>query len=187
MQSTDWLNLLTMHVICSLFRQNEIRTILGIGVSPDRIIYANPCKQVSHLKYAAKKGVRLMTFDNELELYKVKTHFPTARYGQLCGAPISCVRRFQASWKGSCSRAQCHCYCLLLPATSLCSSSQVGAADQSGRPSSHMSAWYQVWLQRRRRLPTAAHCPGPWAGGGGSEVGGVPVVRDHEGVIIQLV
>ena len=60
--------------------QNEIKAILDLGVSPDRIIYANPCKQTSHLKYAAKKDVRLMTFDNELELYKVKAHFPTARY-----------------------------------------------------------------------------------------------------------
>ena len=53
--------------------------ILDLGVSPDRIIYANPIKQISHLKYAAKKGVTLMTFDNSLELHKVKEHFPTAR------------------------------------------------------------------------------------------------------------
>ncbi len=49
-------------------------------MTPERIIYANPCKQISHLKYAAEKGVELMTFDNELELHKVKKHFPTAKY-----------------------------------------------------------------------------------------------------------
>ena len=59
--------------------QAEIKTILELGVAPERIIYANPCKQVSHIKYAARKGVALMTFDNELELYKIKTHFPTAK------------------------------------------------------------------------------------------------------------
>lgn len=59
--------------------KNEIKAILDLGVSPDRIIYANPCKQASHLRFAAKKGVRLMTFDNELELHKTKKHFPSAR------------------------------------------------------------------------------------------------------------
>ncbi len=58
--------------------------MLDLGVTPDRIIYANPCKQISHLKFAAEKGVELMTFDNELELHKVKKHFPTARYSLYC-------------------------------------------------------------------------------------------------------
>lgn len=57
----------------------EINTMLELGVAPDCIIYANPCKQVSHLKYAARKGVTTMTFDNELELLKVKSHFPSAK------------------------------------------------------------------------------------------------------------
>jgi ornithine decarboxylase len=57
----------------------EIKSVLDLGVCPERIIYANPCKQASHLKYACKKGVATMTFDNEVELYKVKTHYPTAR------------------------------------------------------------------------------------------------------------
>ena len=59
--------------------QVEIQTILELGVAPEHIIYANPCKQISHIKYAARNGVALMTFDNELELYKVKTHYPTAK------------------------------------------------------------------------------------------------------------
>lgn len=58
---------------------NEIETVLGMGVHPDRIIYAHPCKMVSHLKYAAQQGVRLMTFDSESELQKVKKFFPSAR------------------------------------------------------------------------------------------------------------
>ena len=48
-------------------------------MSPNRIIYANPCKQISHIKYAAQKGVELMTFDNKSELEKVKIHYPTAK------------------------------------------------------------------------------------------------------------
>ena len=62
----------------SLTTQGEMKAILDLGVSPDRIIYANPCKQTSHLKFAARHKVHLMTFDNELELQKVKVHFPLA-------------------------------------------------------------------------------------------------------------
>ena len=54
--------------------------MLDIGVAPRRIIYANPCKQISHLQYAATKGVDMMTFDSELELHKVKRDFPSAKY-----------------------------------------------------------------------------------------------------------
>ena len=48
-------------------------------MAPDRIIFANPVKQVSHIRYAASVGVRVMTFDNENELYKVRQHHPTAK------------------------------------------------------------------------------------------------------------
>ncbi|XP_065906494.1 ornithine decarboxylase-like isoform X2 [Dysidea avara] len=58
--------------------EQEINTILNLGVDPSRIIYANPCKQNSHIRFAAKVGVKLMTFDDELELPKVKELFPTA-------------------------------------------------------------------------------------------------------------
>lgn len=59
--------------------KKEIQTVLDLGVSSDRIIYANPCKQMSHIKYAYKQGVDLMTFDNENELYKIKDNHPNAK------------------------------------------------------------------------------------------------------------
>ena len=59
--------------------QDEIQTILDLDVSTDRIIFANPIKQISFLKYAKNKGVYLMTFDDESELYKIKEHFPDAK------------------------------------------------------------------------------------------------------------
>lgn len=58
--------------------KGEIQKILNLGVSTRRIIYANPCKQASFLRYAAKHNVSLMTFDNEAELYKVKDIYPSA-------------------------------------------------------------------------------------------------------------
>src|ERR1700722_7603474 len=58
--------------------QNEIELVLNMGVDPCRIIYAQPCKTKSYIRYAAKHGVKLMTFDNADELYKIKATFPEA-------------------------------------------------------------------------------------------------------------
>ncbi|XP_014260440.1 antizyme inhibitor 2-like [Cimex lectularius] len=58
--------------------KSEIKKVLSVGVSPDRIIYANPAKMLSHLDYAAKHGVRMMTYDNASEIDKIKEHYPLA-------------------------------------------------------------------------------------------------------------
>ncbi|NXO38214.1 AZIN2 inhibitor, partial [Locustella ochotensis] len=57
----------------------EISRVQGIGVPADRIFYSSPCKQVAHIRYAAAHGVRLMAFDNEVELSKVARSHPRAR------------------------------------------------------------------------------------------------------------
>lgn len=62
-----------------LLLQAEIQKIIDLKVSTDRIIYANPCKQTSHIKFAAKNNVPLMTFDNETELHKIKVVYPNAK------------------------------------------------------------------------------------------------------------
>lgn len=59
--------------------KGEIQKVLSLNVSQSRIIYANPCKQESHIKYAAASGVEYMTFDNETELHKVKKFHPQAK------------------------------------------------------------------------------------------------------------
>lgn len=59
--------------------RSEIQQVLGMGVSPSRIIYANPCKMVSHLEYAKASGVEMMTFDNSHELTKIAQSFPNAK------------------------------------------------------------------------------------------------------------
>lgn len=56
----------------------EIETILNLGVDPSRIIYAQPCKTKSYVRFAAEQGVKQMTFDNSDELHKIKTFFPEA-------------------------------------------------------------------------------------------------------------
>jgi ornithine decarboxylase len=57
----------------------EIQIALDAGAAPEQIIYANPCKQVSALKYAAEQHVLVMTFDNFEELNKIKAHHPCAQ------------------------------------------------------------------------------------------------------------
>lgn len=56
----------------------EIDLALKTGIDPSRIIYAQPCKTRSYIRYAAQKGVKQMTFDNADELYKIKADFPGA-------------------------------------------------------------------------------------------------------------
>ncbi|XP_014677893.1 PREDICTED: ornithine decarboxylase-like [Priapulus caudatus] len=59
--------------------KQEISSVLSHGVCPDRIVFAHPCKMASHVTYAAERHVAMMTFDNELELVKVKRLYPAAR------------------------------------------------------------------------------------------------------------
>jgi ornithine decarboxylase len=58
--------------------KKEIETVLSMGVDPSRVIYAQPCKTNSYVRYAAQAGVKQMTFDNTDELYKTKRLFPDA-------------------------------------------------------------------------------------------------------------
>jgi ornithine decarboxylase len=58
----------------------EINQVLDLGgVSPSRIIYANPCKATSFIRSAAQAGVDMMTFDNEDELHKIARTHPDAK------------------------------------------------------------------------------------------------------------
>ncbi|KAI8594757.1 pyridoxal-dependent decarboxylase [Dissophora ornata] len=76
---------MVMHLLASLgagfdcASKNEIQSALELGVDPSRIIYANPCKQNSFVKYAYQNQVRMMTFDNAEELHKIKRFHPEAQ------------------------------------------------------------------------------------------------------------
>ena len=56
--------------------KNEIDIVLGLGFSPDRIVYANPCKTNSYIRYANDSKVNLTTVDNPQELYKLHKYHP---------------------------------------------------------------------------------------------------------------
>jgi ornithine decarboxylase len=56
----------------------EINLLSSIGVSGDRMIYANPIKTESGLKACVEAGVTRMTFDSETEIAKIAKFVPHA-------------------------------------------------------------------------------------------------------------
>ncbi|MDP3921219.1 MAG: type III PLP-dependent enzyme [Candidatus Omnitrophota bacterium] len=56
----------------------EMRHVLSLGAKPDKIIFANTIKSAEDIIAARRARVRMMTFDNESELYKISEHYPGA-------------------------------------------------------------------------------------------------------------
>lgn len=60
--------------------KSEIQHILDITRgNASRIIFAHPCKYITHLLYAREHNVNMMTFDCEEELYKIRNNHPSAQ------------------------------------------------------------------------------------------------------------
>ena len=59
--------------------KGELQQVVNLGVEPENILYANPCKATSQLTAASKMGVKRMTFDNVDELMKIKAECPDAK------------------------------------------------------------------------------------------------------------
>ena len=56
----------------------ELRQAIALGVKPENILYANPCKAEHHIAYAKKVGVKIMTFDCVEEAEKIHQIYPEA-------------------------------------------------------------------------------------------------------------
>jgi ornithine decarboxylase len=57
----------------------EMQKVMNLDVRASHIIYANPCKQSSHIQWAGHQGVDMLTFDSEVELFKIKAKHPNAK------------------------------------------------------------------------------------------------------------
>jgi len=59
----------------------EIQKVLNLNLNipSERIIFANPTKPASHIRYAEQHDVKTMTFDTEIELHKIKQLCSSAR------------------------------------------------------------------------------------------------------------
>lgn len=73
------LSLLGVNFDCA--SSSEISAVLSLPAapSPERIIFANPCKPASFVRKAQASGVDMMTFDNADELHKIKALHPRAK------------------------------------------------------------------------------------------------------------
>ena len=76
-----------------------------LGVSPDKIIYANPCKERAQIEFAKANGITMYTLDNRDELLKLHSIHKDAKLG-LPRAQKSKIVRF-----GRCKHAR---VCFLL-------------------------------------------------------------------------
>ncbi|GAB1865464.1 Ornithine decarboxylase [Camponotus japonicus] len=59
--------------------EQEIKQVMQYGVHANRIVFANPYKYPSHIKYAKEMGINQITVDSELEILKIKDLYPEAK------------------------------------------------------------------------------------------------------------
>ncbi|OAD53708.1 Ornithine decarboxylase [Eufriesea mexicana] len=66
-------------VFCFYSHQQEIRIVMAQGVPANRIIFANPTKWATHIRFAKTMNVEKMTVDSIMEILKIKEIFPEAK------------------------------------------------------------------------------------------------------------
>ncbi|XP_078050774.1 ornithine decarboxylase-like [Augochlora pura] len=59
--------------------EQEIKDVMAQGIPASRIIFANPMKLPSHIRFSKEVNVDRLTIDSEEELLKMKKIFPEAR------------------------------------------------------------------------------------------------------------
>ncbi|XP_026862139.1 antizyme inhibitor 1b isoform X1 [Electrophorus electricus] len=63
--------------VCS--NKTELSMVLNHDVPTENIILSGVCKQLSHIKYAAKNGINYLVCDNEADLCKIARAHPNAK------------------------------------------------------------------------------------------------------------
>lgn len=61
------------------FPQTEVNLVLEHGVPPENIILSGVCKQLAHIKHAAKNNIQHLVCENEAELSKISRLHPSAK------------------------------------------------------------------------------------------------------------
>merc|ERR1719431_1438049 len=70
--------LIAMGVGFNCANKSEMQLVLDLGAPADKIVFGNPCKQASHIRFAAKNKIKLVGFDSMVELKKMKKCYPEA-------------------------------------------------------------------------------------------------------------
>uniref|UniRef100_A0A671LHA8 Antizyme inhibitor 1-like n=1 Tax=Sinocyclocheilus anshuiensis TaxID=1608454 RepID=A0A671LHA8_9TELE len=85
--------------VCS--NKHELDLVKGFGVPSQDIILGGTCKQLSHIKYAAKHNISLLVCDNEAELRKIARCHPKTKVLLLLTSESCCEREEKAIPFGS--------------------------------------------------------------------------------------
>lgn len=70
--------LIAMGVGFNCANKSELKLVLDLGAATDKIIFGNPCKQASHIRFAAQNNIKQISFDSMTELKKIKKNYPEA-------------------------------------------------------------------------------------------------------------
>ncbi|KAK2903654.1 hypothetical protein QQF64_009172 [Cirrhinus molitorella] len=76
--------------VCS--NKHELDLVKGFGVPSQDVILGGTCKQLSHIKYAAKHNISLLVCDNEAEMRKIARCHPKAKVLLLLTSESCCDR-----------------------------------------------------------------------------------------------
>ena len=83
MKSNPDINILQQLIECGscfdVASDGEMELLAELGVTPDRIVYANPVKTWNGLNTAQRNGVYKMTYDSDIETEKMATAIPGAQ------------------------------------------------------------------------------------------------------------
>ncbi len=58
---------------------NEIENLVKANIPSNKLLFGNPIKSSSHIKYCHDIGVKQLVFDNENELIKIRDNHPSAQ------------------------------------------------------------------------------------------------------------
>ncbi|AGO12439.1 AaceriAER087Cp [[Ashbya] aceris (nom. inval.)] len=133
--------------------KTEIERVLQLGVAPERIIYANPCKVSSFIRFAAARGVRQSTFDNVEELYKIARFHPQSELLLRISTDDS-TAQCQLSTKYGCPPEEVD---TLLAKVAELGLNLVGVSFHIGSGASDFSSLTQAVIDSRHVFDRAAH------------------------------
>jgi diaminopimelate decarboxylase len=102
--------------------KDEIILAKSTGISDDKILYANPCKNNDSLQFARSQDVDYLTFDSRCELDKIKVFHPDAK----------CIIRIKVDDSGSECKFSSKFGCTLQEAKELLNLAQLDELDIVG-------------------------------------------------------
>ena len=159
----------------------EMDAVLALGVTADRIIYANPCKPEAHIEHAASVGVNLTTFDSVEEVDKLRLFHPRCKLLLRLKVPDAGDALLDLGTKYGARQEE---VARLLRAAQSAGLAVSGVAFHVGSAVSRVGVYDAAWRRPARcstpPRPAACHPCASWTSPGGSRPAPPPRSRTHE-------